>query len=204
MTLIKLLKTTLLAQGNNMEKISGVYKITNTVSGDFYIGSSKDIKRRWRDHKKISLWKRYSNNKMYQDFQKYGIDYFVFEILAEVEPDKLKEVEQQFIEKLHPTYNSIRANGWDIEKQKIRIKRYQQKSDKYKEYKKSDKYKESHRKDSNKYNNQLCFYSGETLTLNALSARFRKSGIEHPVLEAKKYLIKKESKTPIEIYDVYP
>lgn len=53
-------------------------------------------------------------------------------------------------------------------------------------------------------NNQLCFYSGETLTLNALSARFRKSGIEHPTLEAKRYIIKKESKAPIEIYDVYP
>lgn len=26
------------------EIISGVYKITNTVTGDFYIGSSKDVK----------------------------------------------------------------------------------------------------------------------------------------------------------------
>lgn len=185
-------------------EIIGVYKITNTVTGDFYIGSSKDVKRRWRDHKKISLWKRCSNNKMYQDMKKYNLDKFVFEILEEVEIDKLKEVEQQFIEKLHPTYNSIRANGWDTERRKISQKKYHQKSDKYKEYKKSDKYKESHRKDSNKYQNQLCFYSGETLTLNTLSARFRKVGIEHPTLEAKKYLIKKESKAPIEIYDVYP
>lgn len=53
-------------------------------------------------------------------------------------------------------------------------------------------------------NAQLCFYSGETLTLNTLAARFRKSGIKHYILEAKKYLIKKESKTPIEMYDVYP
>lgn len=30
-----------------MEKICGVYKITNTVTGDFYIGSSKNAKQRW-------------------------------------------------------------------------------------------------------------------------------------------------------------
>ena len=32
------------------EKIIGVYKITNTITGDFYIGSSKDVKRRWKVH----------------------------------------------------------------------------------------------------------------------------------------------------------
>lgn len=28
-------------------KISGVYKITNIITNDCYIGSSKDVKRRW-------------------------------------------------------------------------------------------------------------------------------------------------------------
>ena len=32
-------------------KTSAVYKITNTITGDFYIGSSKDVKRRWAVHK---------------------------------------------------------------------------------------------------------------------------------------------------------
>lgn len=40
-----------------------------------------------------------------------------------------------------------------------------------------------------KYRNQLCFYNGETLTLNALAVRFRKAGIAHPTVEAKKYII---------------
>ena len=31
--------------------ISGIYKITNAVTGDFYIGSSKDVKSRWSVHK---------------------------------------------------------------------------------------------------------------------------------------------------------
>lgn len=30
-------------------KISGVYKITNNITGDFYIGSSKNIKQRSKE-----------------------------------------------------------------------------------------------------------------------------------------------------------
>ena len=174
-----------------MSKVSGIYKITNTVTGDFYIGSSNDVKRRWAEHKKPSTCKNNPNNQLYQDMQKYGLDKFDFQVIEEVEIEKLKETEQQFIETLKPTYNNYRANGLDIE----RYKEYQ------KEYEKTDKGKESHRKYQNKYDNQLCCYNGETLTLSALSMRFKKQGIDHPTIEAKKYL---KNNNPIEFYDVYP
>ena len=160
-------------------EISGVYKITNTATGDFYIGSSKNVKYRWRDHKIPSTWKRCPNNQMYQDMQKYGVDKFVFEILTEVEADKLKEMEQQFIEKLQPTYNNYNAKGLDFERRKEANRKYS------KEYNKSDKFKEYQKQ----YYNQLCFYNGETMTLHALSMRFIKKGIPHPTQEAKKYLL---------------
>ena len=167
---------------NNMsEKISGVYKITNTITGDFYIGSSKDIKSRWKHHKCPSVWNEHPNNPMYLDMKKYGVDKLELRILAEVEPEQLKEAEQHLIEKMHPTYNNINAKGFDFE----RRKEYK------KEYRKSDKYKESQKKAINKYKNQLCCYNGEKLTLNALALRFYKSGIEHCVLEAKKYILRK-------------
>ena len=200
------------------EIISGVYKIINAVTGDFYIGSSKDVKKRLACHKCQSTWKNYPNNPMYLDFQKYGTDKFEFQVIAEVEPGSLKETEQQIIEKLQPTYNNRRANGLDVERRKEyykseKYKEYQKeyqkeyhKSEKYKEYQKeyyksdkgkeykkeyykSDKDKESLKKAQNKYNNQLCFYNGETLTLCALSKRFQRAGIEHPTIEAKKYLL---------------
>ena len=193
-------------------KISAVYKITNTITKDFYIGSSKDVKQRLANHKCPSTWKNYPNKQLYQDMQKYGIDKFEFQILEEVESDFLKEKEQQFIEKLQPTYNNRRANGLDFEKIKECQKKYRQsekgkeyqkeywkehwkeyhQSDKYKEYQKeyqqSDKYKECQKK----YKKQLCLYNGEILTLNALSQRFIKAGIEHPTIEAKKYLLDKD------------
>ena len=160
-------------------KACGVYKIENTITGDFYIGSSIDVKRRWREHKRPSVWNRYLKHPLYSDMQKYGVDKFDFQILAEVEIEQLKETEQEFIEMLKPTYNNINAKGWDVKRYKEYRKEY------YKEYQYSDKYKE-HKKE---YRNQLCSYNGETLTLNALSARFQRAGVEHYTIEAKKYLI---------------
>ena len=145
-------------------KVSGVYKIVNTITGDSYIGSSKDVKQRWTSHKCPSTWKNHPNKQLYKDMMKYGVDKFEFDILCEVEIAHLKETEQQFIEMLKPTYNSNRANGWDIERNK---------------------------KAKKEYDNQLCSYNGEAITLDTLRTRFRRAGIAHPVLEAKKYLLNK-------------
>lgn len=182
------------------EKISGIYKITNTVTGDFYIGSSKDIKQRWACHKCQSKWNECPNNPMYQDFQRYGVNKFEFEILEEVEIDSLKKTEQQFIETLKPTYNRCNAKGLNIERRKETHKKAQkeyEKTDKRKkakkeynkEYQKSDKYKEYQKEFYKEHNNQLCSYNGEILTLCALSKRFQRAGIPHPQIEAKKYLV---------------
>ena len=183
-----------------MKKISGVYKIENTITGDLYIGSSKDIKTRWRKHKQPSTWKQHPNIQLYKDMQKYGIDKFRLQILEQVMPEYLKQTEQEFIETLSPTYNQKNAKGWNVERYKKRKKEYQS-TDKYKEVQRknrqSDKGKEYNRKqarkDMKKYNNQLCSYKGEILTLNALSGRFRKAGTKNPTSEAKKYLIKDEN-----------
>ncbi len=157
------------------DKISAVYQIINSVTGDRYVGSSRDVIHRWTCHKCPSTWKRHPNSLLYRDMQKYGVNKFRFQIFAPVEPEYLKQVEQEFIDMLNPTYNNNKAKCFVEEN-----KEYQ------KEYRKSEKGKESRRK----YDNQLCFYNGETLTLNALSSRFRRAGIPHPTLEAKKYLIK--------------
>ena len=56
-----------------MNKISGVYKITNNITNDFYIGSSKDVNRRWSGHRCISTWKQRPDSKLYKDMAKKGI-----------------------------------------------------------------------------------------------------------------------------------
>lgn len=147
-------------------KISAVYKIVNTVTGDFYIGSSCDVKRRWRRHKAPSTWENCLNNPLYLDMQKYGSDKFNFHILAPVIPEHLKQVEQELIEMLNPTYNNRRAVGMDDE----RINDYR-------------------RNYVRARNSQLCQYNGRLLTLGALYVRFKKARIKNPFSEAKKYLL---------------
>lgn len=183
-----------------MNKISAVYKIVNKITGECYIGSSKNVKRRWKEHKRQSTWKQYPNNPLYQDMQKYGLDKFDFQILISIMPECLRAVEQDCIELMKPAYNNINAKGWDVERRKEskrKAKRKYSQSNKGKEaqrksnrrYFQSVKGKEVNRKAVNKYQNQICSYNGETLTLRALSDRFRRKGIEHPCIEAKKYLL---------------
>ena len=178
-----------------MNKISAIYEIMNTVTNEYYVGSSKNVLHRWSEHRCPSTWKKESNKLLYQAFQKYGLDKFRFQILCPVMPEYLKQVEQELIEMIQPAYNNHRADGFDVERRK-KYKMDYQKTNKYKEihrksdmkYRQSDKGKEASRKRSKKYGNQICSYNGEELTLGTLAKRFRKAGVEHPNIEAKKYL----------------
>ena len=175
---------------------SGVYKITNNITGDFYIGSSKDIKNRWATHKSCSSWKLQPNSKLYKDMAQYGLDNFIFEVLEET--TDLRNREQHWIEQLKPSYNNNWAQGLDIERRKETTRRYSKewrKAHRDRHLAKMKNYNYTHRDEilvkSKDYYSRLCLYEGETLTLSALSKRFCRQGIPHPTLEAKKYLIVK-------------
>ena len=169
-----------------MKKISAVYKIVNTVTNECYVGSSKNVKMRWANHKCPSTWKRCPKSPLYQDFQKYGLDKFRFQILCPVMPEHLKQVEQELIEMIKPAYNDRRANGRNVEIYKYGHKKAIRK------YQQSNKGKVASRKAVRKYCSKICNYNGEIITLGNLATRFWRQGIEHPTLEAKKYL-KKDS-----------
>lgn len=184
---------------NESQKISAVYKIVNEVTGDFYVGSSKNVKERLAQHKRISVWKQQPNNPLYKDMQKYGIENFRFQVLVQVEPEYLTETEQKFIEMLKPTYNSNRANGRDVERyRKSRIqdcrKWYRSHRDEHINNQKS--YYKAHKDETlarhKIYYSKLCLYEDETLTLKVLISRFRRRGITNPTQEAKKYLLEED------------
>ena len=84
----------------------GVYKITNTVTGKFYIGSSRNIASRWSNHKYNANRKL---NSMYQDMKELGLECFKFEIIEECSENILTEREQYWINMLHPEYNRQKA-----------------------------------------------------------------------------------------------
>lgn len=65
-----------------MNKVSGIYTITNKVTGKLYIGESLDIYRRWNDEHIPQLRKNHHYNRELQnDFNKYGEENFSFEVL---------------------------------------------------------------------------------------------------------------------------
>lgn len=77
----------------------GIYKITNKINGNSYIGLSVEIERRWKNHLlrfKDAEGKEY-NKVLYKAFRKYGIENFSFEVLEECSYEQLEEREQFWI-----------------------------------------------------------------------------------------------------------
>lgn len=175
------------------EKISGVYKITNNITGDCYIGSSCNIRKRWRSHRSPAAWANLPNSKLYQDMAQYGLNNFTFEIIEIT--DNRVEREQYWISQLSPKYNSYRALRTEEERLSEMKEYYESHKPEYLARKKE--YYKAHREEilpqknayQKEYCNRKCLYNGEILTLNTLSARFRRQGIPHPTLEAKNYLL---------------
>lgn len=71
-----------------MNKLSGIYTITNKVTGKLYIGESLDIYRRWhKEHISKLRKKQHYNKGLQNDFNKYGEENFEFEILERFSGD---------------------------------------------------------------------------------------------------------------------
>jgi group I intron endonuclease len=97
---------------------SGVYKLTNEMTGKFYIGSSIDIDRRFLDHKRDLNNKTHVNIILQRSWNKHGEKAFSIIILEECSPEKCFEREQYYLDTLQP-YKSVgynigkRAGGGD-------------------------------------------------------------------------------------------
>lgn len=79
-------------------KISGIYKITDLITGQVYIGQSVDMRERMRQHIKAALSSAPATNKLYQAMKKDGIENFTFEVLEKISKDKLNEREVYYID----------------------------------------------------------------------------------------------------------
>lgn len=92
------------------KQICGVYKITNTVNGKFYIGSSNNIKNRWRQHKSSLNDGNHGNVHLQNAWNKYGGQNFEFEILEECDQKDQFEREQFYLNELNP----FDDNGYNV------------------------------------------------------------------------------------------
>jgi group I intron endonuclease len=65
------------------KKISGIYLIKNIKNDMVYVGSSKDVYGRWTNHKSLLKQNKHGNKNLQDDFIKYGIDCFTYELVEE-------------------------------------------------------------------------------------------------------------------------
>ena len=74
----------------------GIYRIRNTKNGKFYLGSSDDIVRRWKEGHKAKLVRGVHDNPHLQNaWNKYGKDSFLVEVLRECSKEDLLVEEQK-------------------------------------------------------------------------------------------------------------
>lgn len=96
---------------------TGIYKITNKHNGKFYIGSSKQIERRWWEHQNDLNKNKHVNHKLQTAWNHYGSNEFEFTIIEDVEDSQLLIREQFYLDVFKPHlvgYNiSDKVSGGD-------------------------------------------------------------------------------------------
>lgn len=81
------------------DTVCGIYKITNLITEQCYVGQSVDIATRWKAHCKCGLGiDAPATNKLYNSMQEYGLHNFTFEVIEQCSRDKLNEKERFWIE----------------------------------------------------------------------------------------------------------
>jgi group I intron endonuclease len=90
----------------------GIYCVTNTLTNEIYIGSSCNTERRWKDHKRFLRYGKHHAKYLQRSYNLHGADVFTFEVIITCDRDYLLYYEQQFLDQLHPKFNSSTvANG---------------------------------------------------------------------------------------------
>lgn len=94
---------------------TGVYKILNKITGEFYIGSASRTKRRTLSqtgfyqrfwvHRNLLNKNMHYNKKLQNSWNKHGESNFDFIVLAACPPEYCIKLEQWFLDNLKPTYN---------------------------------------------------------------------------------------------------
>lgn len=79
----------------------GIYKILNLINGKFYIGSSNNLIKRWRDHLYRLRNNKHMNKHLQNAYNKYGESSFAFVILESDNSwsgEELRKKEQEYLD----------------------------------------------------------------------------------------------------------
>lgn len=88
-----------------------IYKITNSLNGKVYVGSTKDPHSRWNDHKSSLRRGTNSSRRLQADWDICGEDCFAFEVLEETDEADRFTREQYYMD-LYRSYDE--GKGYNI------------------------------------------------------------------------------------------
>jgi len=94
-------------------KISGIYKIENITNSKKYIGQSKDLEKRIKDHKNSLNKNKHYNVHLQNSHNKYGRGNFTYEIIETCDLDIIDERETFWIDYYHSRDSKY---GYNVEK----------------------------------------------------------------------------------------
>ena len=91
---------------------SGIYQIQSIIKIDkCYIGSSSNIDKRIREHKRVLNKNQHDNPKLQSHYNKYGPDDMVFCVIEECDIYDLIEREQYYLDTIKPWFNICGTAG---------------------------------------------------------------------------------------------
>jgi len=90
---------------------SGIYKWTNKLTNDIYIGQSIDLAKRFIKDFNLSYLKNRETLVISRALIKYGYSNFSLEILEYCDLADLTGKEQYYLDKLNPRYNTLKIAG---------------------------------------------------------------------------------------------
>lgn len=164
--------------------VSGVYKVLCLVNGKFYIGSSKNISKRWYEHWDERERAKTKNQMMYDDMRNYGKENFRIYVIYE--GGDYKHIEKVVTYNLQPPYNIRNKTRKESHK---KVKRFANKTEYHSYYYQTEKGKEKCKEANKKYTSRPCMYNGKRMNFWSLYLKFRKAGVKNAAQEATKYLI---------------
>lgn len=81
------------------QQVTGIYKITNIITNECYVGQAIDVASRLKTHAKCGLGiDTPAGNKLYKAMQEYGIWNFSWELLEQCDKSQLNERERYYID----------------------------------------------------------------------------------------------------------
>lgn len=91
---------------------SGIYRWTNVNNKKSYMRSSSNLTRRFQCYLNTNYMLRYkSKSKIYSSLLKHGYNAFTLEIVEYCEKEELIIREQNYLDKLNPSYNILKIAG---------------------------------------------------------------------------------------------